>query len=281
MDRMRVAARVGLTAALLAGSVACGVLLAEATVRAYHWTQGRPPFGDAPFVVRDAELGWRANGGVSIARAVVDASGTAYRARVTTEQDGFRRSPDANGRPRILIIGDSFTHAVEVGDEHACWAVFARRVLERLRPRLQHQIREGRQRHQLPRGEIVRKGFEAVAPSLRITRKCASTPLSRNSFLRSFEQMYSSVDRKSAAISSAAASRYKRSRFPSATTARGIAAIRPAPPSLSTQSPLTGPWPQAMHRNAAFAFFPALFPAYPLPRASCFDCSGSGFPEAM
>jgi len=124
---MHVAARVGWGVALLAGSVALGVLLAEAAVRAYHWTQGRPPFGDPPFLVRDAELGWRPNGNLSAERALVDASGTAYRARVTTERDGFRRFPDANGRPRVLIIGDSFTHAVEVGDEHADWAVFARR----------------------------------------------------------------------------------------------------------------------------------------------------------
>ena len=124
---MHVAARGGWGVALLAGSFACGVLLAEGALRAYHWTQGRPPFGDAPFLVRDAELGWRPNGNVSVERALVDASGTAYRARVTTERDGFRRFPGANGRPRILIIGDSFTHAVEAGDEHAYWAVFARR----------------------------------------------------------------------------------------------------------------------------------------------------------
>ena len=124
---MHVAARVGWGVALLAGSVALGVLLAEAAVRAYHWTQGRPPFGDPPFLVRDAELGWRPNGNLSAERALVDASGTAYRARVTTERDGFRRFPDANGRPRVLIIGDSFTHAVEVGDEHGYWAVLARR----------------------------------------------------------------------------------------------------------------------------------------------------------
>ena len=125
---MRVAARVGCSVALLAGSIACAVLLAEATVRAYHWTQGRPLSGDAPFLVRDAELGWRPNGNLSVERALVDASGTAYRARVSTERDGFRRFPDASGRPRILIIGDSFTHAVEVGDQHAYWAIFARRM---------------------------------------------------------------------------------------------------------------------------------------------------------
>jgi hypothetical protein len=124
---MHAAARIGSVVALLAVSVAVGILLAEATVRAYQWTEGRPLLGDAPFLVRDPELGWRPNGELSLERALVDASGVAYRARVTTERDGFRRFPDANGRPRILIIGDSFTHAVEVGDQRAYWAVFARR----------------------------------------------------------------------------------------------------------------------------------------------------------
>ena len=80
-----------------------------------------------PFLVRDAELGWRPNGNLSVERTLVDASGSAYRARVSTERDGFRRFPEAYGGPCILIVGDSFTHAIEVGDERAFWAVFARR----------------------------------------------------------------------------------------------------------------------------------------------------------
>jgi hypothetical protein len=57
VDRMRVAAGAGWGVVLLAGSVVVGVLSAEAVVRAHDWTQGRPLFGDAPFLVRDPELG--------------------------------------------------------------------------------------------------------------------------------------------------------------------------------------------------------------------------------
>jgi hypothetical protein len=124
---MHVVARAGLVITLVAASVAFGVLLAETTVRAVQWTQGRPWLGDAPFLVRDPELGWRPNGSLSLERTLIDASGAWYHARVSTDRDGFRRFPDANGRPRVLFIGDSFTHAVEVGDDHAYWAVFARR----------------------------------------------------------------------------------------------------------------------------------------------------------
>jgi hypothetical protein len=124
---MHVAARAGLAAALVAGSVAFALLAAETTLRTVHWIQGRTWLGDAAFLVRDPELGWRPNGRLSVERTLVDASGSAYRARITTERDGFRRFPDADGRPRVLFIGDSFTHALEAGDEQAYWAVFARR----------------------------------------------------------------------------------------------------------------------------------------------------------
>ena len=181
---MHGAARAGWGITMLAGSVAFGALSAEAIVRAYDWTQGRPLFGAAPFVVRDPELGWRPNGNLSIERALVDASGTAYRARVSTERDGFRRFPNANGRPRIVIIGDSFTHAVEVGDERAYWAVFARRhpdhavfaigaggygtlqealLLERVGPRLQPDVVIW----QLCDNDLTNNLFEAERQSVR------------------------------------------------------------------------------------------------------------------
>lgn len=124
---MQVAARVGWGVVLVAGSVGLAVVMAEAAVRLHHWTQGRPLLADAPFLVQDPRLGWRPNGDLRIERTLRDASGTPYPVRVTTDRDGFRRFPEAAGRPRILFIGDSFTHAVEVGDEDAYWAVFARR----------------------------------------------------------------------------------------------------------------------------------------------------------
>ena len=55
---MHVVARIGSGAALMAASLAVAVLLAEAAVRIYHRTEGRPLFGDAPFLIQDARLGW-------------------------------------------------------------------------------------------------------------------------------------------------------------------------------------------------------------------------------
>jgi hypothetical protein len=123
---MHVVARIGSGAALMAASLAVAVLMAEAALRIYHRTEGRPLVDDAPFLVQDARLGWRPNGNLRIERSLRDASGTAYRARVTTDGTGFRRVADGGERPRILFIGDSFTHAVEVGDDRAYYAIFAR-----------------------------------------------------------------------------------------------------------------------------------------------------------
>ena len=96
-------------------------------MRWHHWLEGRPFLADAPFLVRDPALGWRPGREVRIERRLADASGTPYRARITTDQDGFRRfAPALSGQPRILFVGDSFTHAIEVGDERAYWAIFAR-----------------------------------------------------------------------------------------------------------------------------------------------------------
>jgi lysophospholipase L1-like esterase len=112
---------------LVALSVACAIGALEVGVRWHHWSEGRPFLADAPFLVRDPELGWRPGRGLRIERRLADASGTPYRARVTTSRDGFRRlASAAPGQPRILFIGDSFTHAIEVGDERAYWAIFAR-----------------------------------------------------------------------------------------------------------------------------------------------------------
>ena len=116
---------------MMALALLVGVLLLEVGVRFYHWSQGRPLLASTSFLDRDPRLGWRPAGGLRVERVLADASGRSYRARVTTDRHGFRRAPEpAPGTPRILFLGDSFTHAVEVGDEHAYHAVFARRMPE-------------------------------------------------------------------------------------------------------------------------------------------------------
>jgi len=124
---MRAAARVGCGAAMVAASLGFALFVAELGVRLHQWAHGRAFLGDVPFLIRDDRLGWRPNGPLRVERVLADAAGTVYRARVTTAVHGFRRFPEVlAGKPRILLIGDSFTHAVEVDDERTYHALLAR-----------------------------------------------------------------------------------------------------------------------------------------------------------
>lgn len=124
---MRALTRAGAAFGLVALSLLCATAVLEGGIRWYHWLQGRPFPAEAPFLVSDPRLGWRPGRELRVERKLSDAAGNPYQARVTTDRDGFRRFTAADpGQPRILFIGDSFTHAVEVGDQRAYWAIFAR-----------------------------------------------------------------------------------------------------------------------------------------------------------
>jgi hypothetical protein len=102
---------------MVAASLGFALAVAELGVRLHHWWEGRAFLADVPFLIRDDRLGWRPNGGLRVERVLTDAAGTGYRAHVSTERHGFRRLPRAApGTPRLLFLGDSFTHAVEVDD---------------------------------------------------------------------------------------------------------------------------------------------------------------------
>lgn len=74
---------------------------------------------DSLLIVPDPELGWRARENVAFHKIKTDAGGAEYQVDFTTDAEGFRWAgdPQAEGRKRLLIIGDSFTHAAEVSDE--------------------------------------------------------------------------------------------------------------------------------------------------------------------
>ena len=177
--------RAGTAIGLVVLSLACAIASLEVGVRWYHWLQGRPFLSDAPFLVRDPRLGWRPGRDLRVERKLADASGNRYDAHVTTDRDGFRRfAAAAPTQPGILFIGDSFTHAVEVGDQRGYWAVFARRqpdfavsaigaggygtlqqalLLEEVAPRLQPEIVIW----QLCANDLTNNLFEAERRSLR------------------------------------------------------------------------------------------------------------------
>jgi lysophospholipase L1-like esterase len=78
----------------------------------------RRPDG-ALLVVRDAALGWRATPNRDIA---------APGGRFTTGPRGWRRHDAADGRPLLVVLGDSYTHAAGVADGAAYHDAIARRL---------------------------------------------------------------------------------------------------------------------------------------------------------
>jgi len=70
-------------------------------------------------IVLDDELGWRCRPNYRYRGQMMDASGKWYDVNNETDANGFREFGDiASGRTKILIIGDSFTHAVEVSNSN-------------------------------------------------------------------------------------------------------------------------------------------------------------------
>lgn len=109
--------------------VACGALVAllalgEAALRVYHLVRQTPP----DLIVRDERLGWRPTPDVSLVRALRDGAGAPYTARVTQDARGFRAAgPPARGaRRRLLVVGDSFTQAIEADDQDLYYARLGR-----------------------------------------------------------------------------------------------------------------------------------------------------------
>ncbi len=65
----------------------------------------------------DEKLGWRCVEGYSSTGDEVDMGGVHHRITYSTNRDGFREFGDLGAaRPRILVLGDSYTQAVAVSD---------------------------------------------------------------------------------------------------------------------------------------------------------------------
>jgi lysophospholipase L1-like esterase len=123
--RLRSARRLAPGCRLLVAAAAGIASLAalEVAVAGWAWrTRVRAPARPAApvYLQRDAALGWLPMPN----RRIEVAPGRWF----TTDPKGRRRSDPPNGRPRLLVIGDSFTHAVGV----PAGAVFADVVADRL-----------------------------------------------------------------------------------------------------------------------------------------------------
>jgi lysophospholipase L1-like esterase len=79
-----------------------------------------------PQLTLDEKLGWRPTAGFHSRSVKRDARGHQYQVAATTDEHGFRLSAGSQPAPRLLVVGDSFTHALEVSDDDTYFAHIAR-----------------------------------------------------------------------------------------------------------------------------------------------------------
>ena len=113
------------------GSLALLLLAGELAVRTWHlvrWDvaffQGTPrTAGNLSPVALDPQLGWRATPNYRFDGERRNADGSSYAVRISQDQNGFRAfgDPDSH-RPKVFVVGDSFTQAVEVSDDKTYYA---------------------------------------------------------------------------------------------------------------------------------------------------------------
>jgi len=93
-------------------------LICEILMRGYQFLRSPSP----SFVI-DNELGWLPGPNLDILTVVPDASEEYYALRITSDENGFRMFGDLNSdKKKVMFIGDSFTHAMEVSDRHTYFA---------------------------------------------------------------------------------------------------------------------------------------------------------------
>jgi hypothetical protein len=105
--------------AVIAAFICC-----ELGLRAIHLSRSLRQSGAVLEYTLDRELGWRATENYRFVGELVDAAGTRYFADVRTDAHGFRvfGDPAADGRPKLLVVGDSFTHAIQVSGSEAYYS---------------------------------------------------------------------------------------------------------------------------------------------------------------
>jgi lysophospholipase L1-like esterase len=112
------------------------VVTAETAIRVYHSVRWNISFIDggpaaeagaglSPITL-DAQLGWRATENYRFEDQKFSSAGTPYPVKISQDGRGFRSFGDLkSGKPRVLVIGDSFTQAVDASDDKTYYAVLS------------------------------------------------------------------------------------------------------------------------------------------------------------
>jgi hypothetical protein len=124
-----------ITALLPLISILAFLFVAETGVRAYHYVRfGVPLLAGQPSrsqistrlspIALDDRLGWRATRNYRFEGRKRNSDDTEYEATISQDENGFRMyGTGSTGKPRMLVIGDSFTQAVEASDDKTYYAI--------------------------------------------------------------------------------------------------------------------------------------------------------------
>lgn len=124
MNRIRRARPARLAARLALPLLALAVCLIalEAATRGYLRVVMRP--GARPYAAMqlDDRLGWKPTPSFHRSGFRADAAGNRYQVDMNVDADGFRRYRADTPRGRVLVVGDSYTWAVDAGDDDTYYA---------------------------------------------------------------------------------------------------------------------------------------------------------------
>lgn len=103
-------------------------LAGEIALRIYHRIKYADVRVSSSSIRLDKDSGWVPNPNYTFQGARIDSHGKQYHADVFQENGDYRVFGDtaAVGRKRVLFLGDSFTHAVEVSNDKTFYSIFGR-----------------------------------------------------------------------------------------------------------------------------------------------------------
>ena len=126
--------RLAASTLIVAVSLVASFLLGELAIRTVHFLRDDIPFTETPSgrvgaIVLDPRLGWRATDWYAQDLIETTARGAVYTVHRSQGSHGFRQYGNVQSRkPKLLIIGDSFTQASAVSDDRTYHALLKRQL---------------------------------------------------------------------------------------------------------------------------------------------------------
>ena len=118
--------------AVLTVAVVC-----EVGLRVYHFLKEGLSVRQWPYRIvghygattLDKDLGWKATEDYSIQRTETSLEGRPYTVVINQDTNGFRQFGDLKSdKPKVLVVGDSFTHALEVSDGNTYYSIMGKKL---------------------------------------------------------------------------------------------------------------------------------------------------------